>query len=77
MAELGGEYEIKHIMVKNESACYEERKYIPDSIITDQNSGKTMTFNEENYYLNYECEDNGFLWLYRAAPNASRSQSNH
>lgn len=56
---------IKHVMVANESACYEEEFYIPDFIITTYRNNNIIIYNKTNYYLQDECVDNGQLWLYR------------
>lgn len=60
-----GDVTIKHVMVTNESACYEDKSYLPDCIIATDSNDDTIVYNETEYYLQDECDDNGQLWLYR------------
>lgn len=57
---------IKHAMVTNESSGYEDESYLSDFIITTYRNDDIIVYNETNYYLQDEYDDNSQLWLYRS-----------
>lgn len=57
--------QLRHIMVQNESAQYEEADFNPEWIISSFVFEKGLEYHGEKYDLQEECKDNSYLWIYQ------------
>lgn len=55
---------MNHIMVNNESSQFEDESFIPDCIISSFGEEEMLEYHDKKYYMQEECMDNAYLWLY-------------